>query len=126
MKTQQHHNLENLPFSALPVPNQASTFLVIGKKIQKGNRLHVSSGLTFTLCRWVYTRSIVIDGNFSAEHLKMRRPDEDVALSPGKRYMVEPHKYELHLSMGSETKQVCMCNLQITRANIWLQEIHLL
>ena len=56
--------------------------------------------------RWLYTRSIVIDGNFSAEHLKMRRPEEDVALSPGGRYMVEPKRYELHLNTGVEFKQV--------------------
>ena len=57
--------------------------------------------------RWLYTRSIVIDGNFSAEHLKMRRPEGDIALSPGGRYMVEPKRYELHLKTGKEIKQVC-------------------
>ena len=56
--------------------------------------------------RWLYTRSIVIDGNFSAEHLKMRQPEEDIALSPGGRYMVEPKRYELHLGTGKEIKQV--------------------
>ena len=56
--------------------------------------------------RWLYTRSIVIDGNFSAEHLKMKQPEEDVALSPGGRYLVEPKMYELHLSTGKEVKQV--------------------
>ena len=58
--------------------------------------------------RWLYTRSIVIDGNFSAEHLKMKYPEGDVALSPGGRYMVEPERYELHLKTGKEVKQVCM------------------
>ena len=56
--------------------------------------------------RWLYTRSIVIDGNFSAEHLKMRQPEGDIALSPGGRYMVEPKRYELHLNTGKEIKQV--------------------
>ena len=70
--------------------------------------------------RWLYTRSIVIDGNFSAEHLKMKQPEEDIALSPGGRYMVEPKRYELHLSTGKEVKQVSIsksisyCNLNIT------------
>ena len=36
--------------------------------------------------RWLYTRSIVIDGNFSAEHLKMRQPEKDVPLSRRKIY----------------------------------------
>jgi hypothetical protein len=56
----------------------------------------------------LYTRSIVIDGNFSAEHLKMKQPEKDIPLSPGGRYMVEPKKYALHLSTGKETKQVCI------------------
>jgi hypothetical protein len=58
------------------------------------------------VCRWLYTRSIVIDGNFSAEHLKMKRPEEDIALSPGGRYLVEPRRYQSHLTTGKEFKQV--------------------
>ena len=66
-----------------------------------------ASNPTLMVSRWIYTRSIVIDGNFSAEHLKMKRPEEDIALSPGGRYMVEPKRYELHLNTGKEVKQVC-------------------
>ena len=58
--------------------------------------------------RWLYTRSIVIDGNFSAEHLKMKQPEGDIALSPGGRYMVEPKRYELHLRTGKEIRQVSL------------------
>jgi len=64
--------------------------------------------LILMVTRWLYTRSIVIDGNFSAEHLKMRRPEADVGLSPGGRYMVEPRRYESHLDTGKEIKQVCL------------------
>ena len=66
--------------------------------------------MVFTSNRWLYTRSIVIDGNFSAEHLKMKQPEEDVPLSPGGRYMVEPERYQLHLTTGKEVKQVCNLN----------------
>lgn len=59
------------------------------------------------VARWLYTRSIVVDGNFSAENLRMRRPEGDIALSPGGRYMVEPKRYDLHLNTGEETNQVC-------------------
>ena len=38
----------------------------------------------------------------------MRRPENDIALSPGGRYMVEPKRYESHLSTGTEIKQVCL------------------
>ena len=48
-----------------------------------------------------------MDGNFSAENLRMRRPEGDIALSPGGRYMVEPKRYDLHLNTGEETNQVC-------------------
>jgi hypothetical protein len=60
--------------------------------------------------RWLYTRSIVIDGNFSADHLKMRRPENDVALSPGGRYMVEPTRYQAHLEKAIDHREV---------SNIW-------
>jgi hypothetical protein len=60
------------------------------------------------MSRWLYTRSIVIDGNFSAEHLKMKQPEGDVALLPGRRYMVEPKRYELHLRTGQEIKQASL------------------
>jgi hypothetical protein len=62
------------------------------------------------MSRWLYTRSIVIDGNFAAEHLKMKQPGQDIALSPGGRYMVEPKRYELHLRTGKEFKQVGLHN----------------
>ena len=65
-----------------------------------------ASNSVLTGSRWLYTRSFAIDGNFSAEHLKMRRPEADIALSPGGRYMVEPKRYELHLGTGKEINQV--------------------
>jgi hypothetical protein len=38
----------------------------------------------------------------------MKRPEADIALSPGGRYMVEPKRYESHLNTGTEFKQVCL------------------
>ena len=77
-----------------------------------------------TAFRWLYTRSIVIDGNFSAEHLKMKQPEEDVALSPGGRYMVEPNRYELHLNTGKEVKQVSIYQKVYIAINIILYRNH--
>jgi hypothetical protein len=48
----------------------------------------------------------VIDGNFSANHLKMRRPENDVCLTPGGRYMVEPICYETHLEEAIDYREV--------------------
>ena len=56
--------------------------------------------------RWLYTRSIVIDGNFTADHLKMRRPENDVALSPGGRYMAESTRYQAHLESAVDYREV--------------------
>jgi len=80
--------------------------------------------VVFMVFRWLYTRSIVIDGNFSAEHLKMKQPEEDVALSPGGRYMVEPKRYELHLNTGKEVKQVSISKSIYCNFNIILYRNH--
>lgn len=57
--------------------------------------------------RWLYRRSIVVDGNFSLEHMKMKKPEGDVFLNDGKGYMVEWAPYKRHLDDSIESKQVC-------------------
>jgi hypothetical protein len=56
--------------------------------------------------RWLYTRSIVIDGNFTADHLKMKHPENDVGLSPGGRYIAEPTQYEEYLEHAIDHREV--------------------
>ena len=41
-----------------------------------------------TCFRWKYTQTIVMDGNFVSEHLRMQNPEDDVAISDGHGYMV--------------------------------------
>lgn len=48
----------------------------------------------------------MIDGNFTADHLKTKRPENDIALSPGGRYMVEPTQYEAHLKSAKDFREV--------------------
>lgn len=79
----------------------------MGARPKEVHCFHTVDNLVLIVYRWLYTRSLVIDGNFSAEHLKMKRPEEDIELSPGGRYMVEPKRYALHLNTGMEIKQVC-------------------
>ena len=55
---------------------------------------------------WVTRRTIAVDGNFHADHIKMRRPDLDVALSNGDGYMVEETRYQEYLSVAKEPKFV--------------------
>jgi len=47
-----------------------------------------------------------MDGNFQAEHMRMRNPENDVPLSDGKGFMVSKKPYELHLKSAVERRQV--------------------
>jgi hypothetical protein len=48
-----------------------------------------------------------MDGNFSAEHMKHRSGQKDIALSTGMAFMANPDLYSAHLLTGSEMGQVC-------------------
>ena len=47
-----------------------------------------------------------MDGNFQAEHMRMRNPENDVLLSDGTGFMVSKKPYELHLKSAVERWQV--------------------
>lgn len=51
-------------------------------------------------------RSFVMDGNFAQEHLKSRRPEDDVLLADGTGYMVAPDEYQQHLDVTPDEKVV--------------------
>jgi hypothetical protein len=51
-------------------------------------------------------RGFMMDGNFQAEHMKMRNPENDVPLSDGTGFMVSRKPYELHLKSAVERRQV--------------------
>lgn len=56
-------------------------------------------------------RGYVQDGFFSAEHLKMRNPADDVFLSDGTGYMVADGPYKRHLALAHEQMEVRFGNL---------------
>jgi len=58
------------------------------------------------LPKWVTRRTITVDGNFHADHIKMRRPDLDIMLTNGRGYMVEDEKYKEYLSVAKEPRLV--------------------
>src|SRR5208283_1054880 len=77
--------------------------------------------------RWLYHPSLVVDGNFKAEQIKMRRPEDDVALIDGEGYMVTDGPYCEHLREAVEAKEVVnliclLCSADATCSS----EIHLL
>jgi hypothetical protein len=48
----------------------------------------------------------VVDGNFSAEHMKMSRAENNVRLMNGHGYMVEDGRYQDHLNKSIKVKEV--------------------
>jgi hypothetical protein len=50
----------------------------------------------------------VVDGNFSLEHMRMKKSEDDVFLSDGEGYMVQSAPYQEHLNISVETSQVCL------------------
>lgn len=51
-------------------------------------------------------RRLVVDGNFTAQHMNMREPELDIFLSDGSAYMVTDAEYQAHLSSAMESKEV--------------------
>ncbi|KAH9048857.1 hypothetical protein EDB84DRAFT_1556524 [Lactarius hengduanensis] len=55
-------------------------------------------------------RTFIMDGNFSAEHMRHRSGERDVALSAGMAFMANPELYKAHLRSGTEIVQPGTCN----------------
>lgn len=60
----------------------------------------------FTGSKNLFMRGFMMDGNFKAEHMRMRNPENDVALSDGTGFMVSKSLYESHLKSAVERRQV--------------------
>ena len=56
--------------------------------------------------RMAYTRTFVMDGNFSAVHQNRENAHRDIKLSHGEFFMTEPNRYKAHLAMVKEVKEV--------------------
>jgi hypothetical protein len=58
----------------------------------------------------VYIRSLVVDGNFKADHLRQTNASDDVYLMNGEAFMTDPIRYNLYLqeatSLSSKYRQV--------------------
>jgi hypothetical protein len=58
------------------------------------------------LPNWVTRRTITVDGNFHADHIKMRRPDLDIMLTNGQGFMVDEKQYQSYLNVAKEPRLV--------------------
>ncbi|KAG1787299.1 uncharacterized protein HD556DRAFT_1247044, partial [Suillus plorans] len=59
---------------------------------------------------WLYTRSLVMDGNFKAEHLHATNPADEVSLMDGRGFMVGDALYKEHLAIAKDAVQRSECN----------------
>jgi hypothetical protein len=55
---------------------------------------------------WITRRTITVDGNFHADHIKMRKPELDIMLTNGQGYMVEHSQYQEYLMEAKEPRLV--------------------
>ncbi|KAG1887203.1 hypothetical protein F4604DRAFT_1917014 [Suillus subluteus] len=59
---------------------------------------------------WLYSRSLVMDGNFKAEHMFPANPTNEVALTDGLGFMVGDGRYKLHLAEAQDIVHWLDCN----------------
>jgi hypothetical protein len=101
-------SLDQRLYSALCVRNLASTSQKIGETMKTGMSRddRNSELLMYFSSKILFMRGFIMDGNFQAEHMKMRNPENDVPLSEGTGFMVSRIPYELHLQSAFERRQV--------------------
>ena len=62
--------------------------------------------LTYFCSGNLFMRGFMMDGNFQAEHMKMRNPENDIPLLDGTGFMVSQIPYEEHLKSVVERAKV--------------------
>ncbi|KAI6150458.1 hypothetical protein BKA82DRAFT_4328556 [Pisolithus tinctorius] len=62
--------------------------------------------LSLTFRSWKYTRTLVMDGNFKAEHMHDRRPADQVWLMDGHGFMVTDPDYQTYLKVTPHITEV--------------------
>ena len=95
-------------YSALCAHSQESTSLKIGGSTKIGVSIDIATWKLPTFCfsKNLFMRGFMMDGNFQAEHMRMRNPESDVPLSDGTGFMVSKKQYKLHLKSAAERQQV--------------------
>ncbi|KAG0698586.1 hypothetical protein DFH29DRAFT_983831 [Suillus ampliporus] len=59
---------------------------------------------------WLVMQRYVVDGNFTAQHMKMKTPEDDVSLADGKGYMVTEEPYQTHITESVEEREKSSCS----------------
>ncbi|KAG2070121.1 hypothetical protein BDR04DRAFT_1128629 [Suillus decipiens] len=63
---------------------------------------------------WLYSRSLVMDGNFKAKHLFPANPTDEVALTNGLGFMVGDTWYKMHLAEAKDIANASCHKLEAT------------
>ena len=58
-------------------------------------------------------RSFVVDGNFTADHIKQTRPNDDVWLTDGEGMMTEKTSYNAHMKAAKDIPDVSFVEMPI-------------
>ncbi|KAG1718781.1 hypothetical protein EDB19DRAFT_1899080 [Suillus lakei] len=71
------------------------------------------------LALWLVMQRYVVDGNFTAQHMKMKTPEDNVSLADGKGYMVTKEPYQNHITESVEEREVSSVNAaNVQRSNL--------
>ncbi|KAG1765578.1 hypothetical protein EDD22DRAFT_845369 [Suillus occidentalis] len=54
---------------------------------------------------WFIMKRLVVDGNFTAQHMNMQEPKQDIFLLDGSGYMVMDSEYQAHLASATKSKE---------------------
>ena len=87
-----------------------STSLKIGESMRIGAFIGIAIWKLLTLCisKNLFMQGFMMDGNFQAEHMRMKNPEDDIPLSDGAGFMVSKKPYESHLKLAVERRQVAL------------------
>jgi hypothetical protein len=66
-----------------------------------------SPELTANVSSWIYSRTVILDGNFKADHLHDRRPEAQIWLMDGRGYQVTRGAYHKYLAGTQHIVEVC-------------------
>ncbi|KIN99238.1 hypothetical protein M404DRAFT_30665 [Pisolithus tinctorius Marx 270] len=81
---------------------------------------------TEDLNHWKYAHTLVMDGNFKAEHMHDRRPADQVRMMDGRGYMVSNSEYQAYLQATPHVTEKSPCNSHraINQANANCGKLH--
>jgi len=108
MEKAKTRSLVRWQYSVVCVHSLESISLKIGESMKIGMSIRIATWKLPTSCfsQNLFMRGFMMDGNFQAEHMRMRNPENDVPLSDGAGFMVSKKPYEAHLKSAVERRQV--------------------